>query len=54
MNRKTQPARTLSNEEITKLAADFETGEFTPAELTKINKTRRRKPRIDEAKDEAE
>ena len=52
MNRKTQPSPVLSDEEITKLADDFETREFTPAELTKIKKTRRRKPRLGEAKAE--
>jgi len=52
MNRKTQPTPTLSDEEIAKLADDFETREFTPTELTRIKKTRRRKPRLGEAKAE--
>ncbi len=52
MNPNTQPAPSLADEEVTKLADDFETREFTPAELTKIKRTRRRKPRLGEAKAE--
>ena len=42
----------LNDDEITAIAADFEHREFAPAELASIRKTRRRSPRLGEARAE--
>ena len=44
--------RGLTGDEINAIATDFENREFEPAELTAIRKTRRRAPRLGEAKAE--
>ena len=44
--------RTLTSDEIKSVAADFESREFTPDELTKLKRTRRRSPRIGEVRAE--
>ena len=41
-----------NDDEITAIAADFEHREFAPAELASIRKTRRRSPRLGEARAE--
>ncbi len=52
MNRTAKNGKTLTDEEITAIADDFETTEFTPDDIAKIKKTRRRSPRIGDTKAE--
>ncbi|WP_420433477.1 hypothetical protein [Candidatus Poriferisocius sp.] len=52
MSNETKTNRTLTGDEIESVAADFENRDFTPNELTKIKRTRRRSPRIGEARAE--
>ena len=52
MSNETKTDRKLSGDEIKSVAADFENRKFTPEELTKIKRTRRRSPRIGEARAE--
>lgn len=52
MNRTTKNGKTLTDDEITAIADDFEATEFTPEDITKIKKTRRRSPRIGDTKAE--
>ncbi len=52
MNRTTKNGKTLTDEELTAIADDFETTDFTPEEVSKIKKTRRRSPRIGDTKAE--
>ncbi len=52
MNRTTENGKTLTDEEITAIADDFETADFTPEDVAKIKKTRRRSPRIGDTKAE--
>ena len=52
MSNETKADRKLSGDEIKAVAADFENREFTPDELTKVKRTRRRSPRIGEARAE--
>ncbi len=52
MNRTTKNGKTLSDEELAAIADDFETTDFTPEEIAKIKKTRRRSPRIGDTKAE--
>ena len=52
MSNEPKTDRTLTDDEIKSAAADFENREFTPDELTKIKRTRRRSPRIGEARAE--
>lgn len=44
--------RTASGDAVEAIAADFEQREFTPDELAKIKRTRRRSPRIGDARAE--
>ena len=46
MINETKTDRTVSGDEIEAMAADFEKREFTPDELARIKRTRRRSPRI--------
>lgn len=52
MSRKTRTGKTITDEDLVDIATDFENREFTPQELTKIRKTRRRSPRLGDAKAE--
>ena len=52
MSNEAKTDRTLTGDEIKPVAADFENREFTTDELTKIKRTRRRSPRIGEARAE--
>ena len=52
MSNKTKTEKTLTGDEIEAIAADFENREFTPDDLAKIKRTRRRSPRIGEARAE--
>ncbi len=52
MSNEAKTDKTLTGDEIKSVAADFENREFTPDELTKIKRTRRRSPRIGEARAE--
>lgn len=52
MNRTTKNGKTFTDEEITAVADEFETTDFTPEDITKIKKTRRRSPRIGDTKAE--
>ena len=52
MNRTTKNGKTLTDEEIAVLADDFESTDFTPEDVAKIKKTRRRSPRIGNTKAE--
>ena len=52
MSNETKTGKTLTGDEIKSVAADFENRGFTPDELTKIKRTRRRSPRIGEARAE--
>ena len=45
MSNETEADRTLTGGENRSVAADFESREFTPDELTKIKRTSRRSPR---------
>ncbi len=46
MNRTTKNGKTLTDEELTAIADDFETTDFTPEDVTTIKKTKHRSPRI--------
>ena len=48
----TETAKTITDDDIEAIASDFENREFTPGELAKIRKTRRRSPRLGEARAE--
>ena len=50
MNNKAQTDEDPTGGEIEAIAVDFEEREFTPDELSKIKRTRRRSPRIGEAR----
>ena len=52
MNRTTKNGKNLTDEELKAIADDFETTDFTPEDITKIKKTRRRSPRIGDTKAE--
>ena len=52
MSNEAKTDKTLTGDEIKSVAVDFENREFTPHELTKIKRTRRRSPRIVEARAE--
>lgn len=52
MSNEAKTDKTLTGDEIKSVAAEFESREFTPDELTKIKRTRRRSPRIGEARAE--
>lgn len=52
MNNEAKTDRTLTGDEIKSVAGDFENREFTTDKLTKIKRTRRRSPRIGEARAE--
>ncbi len=52
MNRTTKNGKTLTDEEIAAIADDFESTDFTPEDITKIKKTRRRSPRLGDTKAE--
>lgn len=52
MSNETKADRSLTDDEIKSVAAEFENREFTPHELAKIKRTRRRSPRIGEARAE--
>ena len=52
MNRKTKNGKTITDKEITAIADDFENHDFTPEEIAKIKKTRRRSPQIGDTKAE--
>ncbi len=52
MTRTTASAKNVSDKDLATIAKDFENREFTPDEVTKLKKTRRRSPRIGEAKAE--
>ena len=49
MTRKTKQGKNLAAKDLAGVAADFEHHDFTPDELKKIKKTRRRSPRLGEA-----
>lgn len=48
MTRRTKTGKVLTDEELAKIADDFERAEFSPDGIDKIKKTRRRSPRIGE------
>ena len=52
MSNETKADRTLTGDEIEAIATDFEGREFTPDEVAKIKRTRRRSPRIGETRAE--
>ena len=52
MSNETKTDRTLTGDEARSVAADFENREFTPDELAKIKRARRRSPRIGEVRGE--
>ncbi len=52
MTRKTATGKPVSDKDLAELAEDFEDQEFTLDELAKIKKTRRRAPRLGEARAE--
>jgi hypothetical protein len=52
MNRTTKNGKTLTDDEIAAIAEDFESTDFTPEDVAKIKKTRRRSPRIGDTKAE--
>lgn len=52
MNRTTKTGKTLTDAEIAAIADDFKSTDFTPEDITKIKKTRRRSPRIGDTKAE--
>ncbi|MCP4103096.1 MAG: hypothetical protein GY750_17005, partial [Lentisphaerae bacterium] len=52
MTRKAKNGKALTDEEIEAIADDFESADFTPEDVEKIKKTRRRSPRIGETKAE--
>ncbi len=52
MSNETKTDKALTGDEIEAMTADFEGREFTSDELTKIKRTRRRSPRIGEARAE--
>lgn len=50
MSNETKADGKSSSDELKSVVADFENREFTPDELAKIKRTRRRSPRIEEAR----
>ncbi len=52
MKRTSKNGKTLTDEEIAAIADDFESTDFTPEDITKIKKTRRRSPRLGDTKAE--
>lgn len=50
MNNKAETDKDPTGDKIETIAVDFEGREFTPGELSKIKRTRRRSPRIGEAR----
>ena len=48
----TSTRNTLTDDDINAIALDFENRDFAPAELATIRKTRRRSPRLGEARAE--
>ena len=52
MSEKTKTDKTTNDDDLTAIAADFESREFTPGEVAKIKRTRRRSPRLGEARAE--
>lgn len=52
MSNQARADKTLTGDEIMSVAAGFENREFAPDELAKIKQTRRRSPRIGEARAE--
>ncbi|MDY7105912.1 MAG: hypothetical protein S0880_32400 [Actinomycetota bacterium] len=46
MTRRTETGKELTDEDLAKIADDFERAEFTPGDIEKIKQTRRRSPRI--------
>ncbi|MDE0579328.1 MAG: hypothetical protein F4124_10170 [Acidimicrobiia bacterium] len=52
MSSDTSPKQKISDEDIKAISADFENRQFTPEELVGIKKTRRRSPRLGEARAE--
>jgi hypothetical protein len=46
MTRRTKTGKVLTDEDLAKIADDFERAEFSPDAIEKIKKTRRRSPRI--------
>lgn len=46
MTRRTKTGKELTDEELARIAEDFEQAEFTPGDIEKIKKTRRSSPRI--------
>ncbi|MFV0316251.1 MAG: ribbon-helix-helix protein, CopG family [Microthrixaceae bacterium] len=52
MNRTTKTGKTTTDEEITAIADEFETTDFSPEDVTKIKKTRRRSPQLGDTKAE--
>ena len=52
MSNETKTDKALTGDETEAIAADFENREFTPDDLAKIKRTRRRSPRIGEARAE--
>lgn len=46
MTRRTRTGKVLTDEELAKIADDFERARFSPDDIEKIKKTRRRSPRI--------
>lgn len=52
MNRTSKNGKTITDEEIAAIADDFESSDFTPEDVERIKKTRRRSPRIGDTKAE--
>lgn len=51
MRNETKSDRTAAGDAVEAMAADFEKREFAPDELGEIERTRRRSPRIGEARE---
>ncbi len=49
MNRKTEPAKTLTDDDLANIATGFEDHDFTKTEIDKVKKTRRSSPRLGDA-----
>ncbi len=52
MNRTAKNGKTITDDEIAAIAGDFERTDFTPEDIAKIKKTRRRSPQIGDTKAE--
>ena len=52
MNPTTKNGKPLSDEEIAAIADEFESADFTPEEVAKVKKTRRRSPQLGDTKAE--